>query len=73
MEITDFHDSKRIRADDFQVSGTLDMRRHKIENMETDTTRYPVEDHQAATKIYLDQLAEYVLVNMMDTANNGEY
>lgn len=73
MEITDFHDSARVKADDFQVSGTLDMRKHKIENMETDTAKYPVEDHQAATKIYMDKLAEYVLVEMQTTANNGEY
>jgi len=73
MEITNFHDSERVRADDFQVSGVLDMRKHKIENMETDTNRYPVEDHQAATKIYVDKLAEYVLINMMETADNGDF
>ena len=73
MEITNYHDSARIKADDFQVSGTLDMRRHKIEGMETDLTRYPVEEHQAATKAYLDEVASYVLVNMFDNADNGDY
>lgn len=73
MEITNYHDSARIKADDFQVSGTLDMRRHKIEGMETDLTRYPVEGHQAATKAYLDEVASYVLTNMFETADNGDY
>lgn len=73
MEITNYHDNARVRADDFQVSGTLDMRNHKIENMETDTTKYPVEDHQAATKIYLDKLADYVLTEMFTVADNGGY
>jgi len=73
MEITNFHDSERVRADDWQVSGTLDMRRHKIENLETNLQKYPVEDHQAASKKYMDALAEYVLIEMQTTANNGEY
>lgn len=73
MEITDYRDSARVKADDFQVSGTLDMRHHKIEGMETDVSKYPVEEHQAATKIYLDSLAEYVLTTMSETADNGDY
>ena len=73
MEITNYHDKARVKADDFQVSGTLDMRRHKIEGMETNTDRYPVEDHQAATKIYLDKVADYVLTEMLTNADNGDY
>ena len=73
MEITNYRDSARVKADDFQVSGTLDMRHHKIEGMETDLTKYPVEEHQAATKIYLDSLAEYVLTGMFENADNGDY
>jgi len=63
----------RIEAADVQITGVLDMRRNAVRNLETDLTLYPTEDHQGATKIYVDTLRDQIVAGLPDLADNEEY
>ena len=65
--------STKITAADVQITGVLDMRQHPVKNLETDLTLYPLEDHQGASKIYVDTLRDQIVAGLPDTADNGEY
>jgi hypothetical protein len=65
--------STRVTAADVQITGTLDMRYHPIEYLNTNLSEYPLEDHQGATKIYVDTLRDEIVAGLPDTADNGEY
>ena len=65
--------STRITAADVQITGTLDMRFNHIENLNTNLTEYPLEEHQGATKIYVDQLRDEIIAGLPDLADNGEF
>ena len=65
--------STRVQAADVQITGVLDMRRHAVKNLETDLTLYPLEDHQGATKIYVDTLRDQIIAGLPALADNEEY
>ena len=65
--------STKITAADVQITGVLDMRQHAVKNLETDLTLYPLEDHQGATKIYVDTLRDQIIAGLPDLADNEEY
>ena len=65
--------STRAQAADVQITGVLDMRRHAVKNLETDLTLYPLEDHQGATKIYVDTLRDQIIAGLPALADNEEY
>jgi hypothetical protein len=63
----------KVVANDIQISGTLDMRNHRITNLETDLNVYPVDDDQAATKKYVDTLRDNVVSGLADLVDNGTF
>ena len=63
----------RVQAADVQITGVLDMRKHAVKNLETDLTLYPLEDHQGATKIYVDTLRDQIIAGLPALADNEEY
>ena len=63
----------RVQAADVQITGVLDMRQHAVKNLETDLTLYPLEDHQGATKIYVDTLRDQIIAGLPAVADNEEY
>jgi len=65
--------STRIPAHDVQITGTLDMRYHPIEGLNTDLLEYPTEPHQGASKLYVDTLRDEIIDGLPETADNGEY
>ena len=64
---------KKVVANDIQISGTLDMREHRITNMVTDLAVYPLEDDQAATKIYVDTIRDEIVAGLPDLIDNGSF
>lgn len=64
---------KKVVANDVQISGTLDMREHRITNMITDLTLYPLEDDQAATKVYVDTVRDGIVAGLPDLVDNGSF
>ena len=64
---------KKVVANDIQISGTLDMREHRITNMVTDLTVYPLENDQAATKIYVDTIRDEIVAGLPDLIDNGSF
>ena len=64
---------RRVQAYDYQVSGILDMRGHKVINLETDTSKYPSEDHHGASKAYVDQEVEFLSTIRDQDADNGVF
>ncbi len=63
----------RVEAADVQITGVLDMRKHAVKNLETDLTQYPLEDHQGASKIYVDTLRDQIIAGLPALADNEEY
>lgn len=63
----------RVQAADVQITGVLDMRKHAVKNLETDLTLYPTEDHQGASKIYVDTLRDQIIAGLPALADNEEY
>jgi hypothetical protein len=65
--------STRVIAADVQITGTLDMRYHPIQNLNTNLQEYPTEPHQGASKLYVDTLRDEIVDGLPDTADNGEF
>ena len=65
--------STRVTAADVQITGTLDMRYHPIQNLNTNLQEYPTEPHQGASKLYVDTLRDEIVDGLPDTADNGEF
>lgn len=65
--------STKITAADVQITGVLDMRQNPVKNLETDLALYPTEDHQGASKIYVDTLRDQIIAGLPATADNGDY
>lgn len=63
----------RVEAADVQITGVLDMRQNAVKNLETDLTLYPTEDHQGASKIYVDTLRDQIIAGLPALADNEEY
>ncbi len=63
----------RTEAADVQITGVLDMRQNAVKNLETDLTLYPTEDHQGASKIYVDTLRDQIIAGLPALADNEEY
>ena len=63
----------RVEAADVQITGVLDMRQNAVKNLETDLTLYPTEDHQGASKIYVDTLRDQIIAGLPAPADNDEY
>ena len=63
----------KVVANDIQISGTLDMRNHRITNLVTDLNVYPVDDDQATTKKYVDTLRDNVVSGLADLVDNGTF
>ena len=65
--------STRQVAADVQVTGILDMRRNPVQNLQTDLTRYPLEEHHGASKIYVDTMRDDIVAGLPDLVDNGEF
>ena len=65
--------STRVTAADVQITGTLDMRYHPIQNLNINLQEYPIEPHQGATKLYVDTLRDEIIDGLPDLADNGEF
>ena len=65
--------STRTVAADVQVTGVLDMRFNPIQNLQTDTEKYPLEDHHGASKVYVDLLRDSIVQDLPETVDNGEF
>ena len=63
----------KVVANDIQISGTLDMRNHRITNLETDLNVYPLDDDQATTKKYVDTLRDDVVSGLATLVDNGTF
>ena len=63
----------KVVANDIQISGTLDMRNHRITNLETDLSVYPLDDDQATTKKYVDTLRDNVVSGLATLVDNGTF
>ena len=63
----------RIVAADVQVTGVLDMRQNPVQNLNTNLDLYPLEDHQGASKIYVDTLRDDIVASLPDEVDNGEF
>ena len=63
----------KVVANDIQISGTLDMRNHRITNLETDLNVYPLEDDQGATKKYVDTLRDQIVSGLANVVDNGTF
>jgi len=63
----------RVTASDIQITGTLDMTFHPIENLNTNLDEYPLEPHQGATKKYVDTLRDEIIEGLPETADNGVF
>ena len=65
--------STREVAANVQVTGVLDMREHRITGMITNTTIYPTQDDEGATKIYVDEQRDKIIAELPNTVNNGTF
>jgi len=65
--------SIKIKADEIQTTGSLDMRKHGIEGLETDLSLYPVNDDQGASKKYVDSQRDSVIQALSTDIDNGPY
>ena len=66
----------KIVAADVQVTGVLDMRGNPVQNLVTNTSAYPTEDHQGASKAYVDELRDALdqeVQNLTDLVDNGDF
>ena len=63
----------RAVAADVQVTGILDMRQNPVQNLQTDLTQYPTQDHHGASKIYVDTLRDGIVANLPNEVDNGEF
>ena len=65
--------SSRTTAADVQISGILDMNGYKITGLETDITKYPLDDSNGASKIYVDSVRDDVVGNLLSLVDGGEF
>jgi len=65
--------STRVQADPVQITGSLDMRDHQVVGLETDLSLYPLEDHQGASKIYVDAQRDAIIAALPDKVDNGTF
>lgn len=63
----------KVVANDIQISGTLDMREHRITNLITNLSEYPLEDDQATTKLYVDTVRDEIVNGLPDLVDNGSF
>ena len=52
------------------------MRGNPIQNLTTNTSVYPTEDHQGASKIYVDELRDALdqeVQNLVNLVDNGDF
>ena len=73
MANTEISKERRVQAYDYQVSGILDVRGHKIINLETDAAKYPTEPHHGVPKAYVDSQVEYLVTIKDQDADNGTF
>ncbi len=65
--------TSRTTAADVQISGILDMNGYKITGLETDITKYPLDDSNGASKIYVDSVRDDVVGNLLSLVDGGEF
>ena len=63
----------RTTAADVQISGILDMNGYNITSLETDLNRFPLEDSDGASKIYVDTTVNDTINNLLDLVDGGEF
>jgi len=63
----------KIEADEIQITGSLDMRNHEIEGLETSLSLYPISDDQGASKKYVDAQRDKVIQALSLDIDNGPY
>ena len=64
--------TRRVAAD-VQVTGVLDMQQNPVQNLNTNLDLYPTQDHQGASKIYVDTLRDEIVANLEEEIDNGEF
>ena len=64
--------TRRVAAD-VQVTGVLDMQQNPVQNLNTNLDLYPTQDHQGASKIYVDTLRDEIVTNLPEVVDNGEF
>lgn len=65
--------TSRTTAADVQISGILDMNGYKITGLETDITKYPLDDSNGASKIYVDSVRDDAVGNLLSLVDGGEF
>ena len=65
--------TSRTTAADVQISGILDMNGYKITGLETDITKYTLDDSNGASKIYVDSVRDDVVGNLLSLVDGGEF
>ncbi len=63
----------RTTAADVQISGILDMNGYNITSLETDLNRFPLEDSDGASKIYVDTTVNDTVNSLLDLVDGGEF
>ena len=66
----------KIVAADVQVTGTMDMRQNPIQNLNTDLSVYPLQEHHGASKAYVDDLRDTIdteVQNLVNLVDNGDF
>lgn len=63
----------RLTGADVQITGVLDMRGNRVTGLETDTSVYPQDPGDGATKQYVDEQRALLLASLPTLADNGSY
>jgi len=64
---------KETTAADVQITGTLDMRKNRVTGLETDTSVYPKNNDDGATKKYVDEQRNVIIANLPNLVDNGGF
>jgi len=65
--------SIRVASDAIQITGSVDMRMHRVSDLETDLSKYPLEEHQGASKKYVDAQRDLIQQGLLTLIDNGGY
>ena len=65
--------STEVTAADVQITGTLDMREYRITGLNTNTSEYPTQPGDGATKKYVDEQRDFIVANLPNEVDNGSF
>ena len=63
----------RTTAADVQISGVLDMNSYQIKSLDTDLAKYPLEDSDGASKLYVDSVRDDAVNSLLALVDGGEF